>query len=126
MTAAATARRVPTVERGSTSPFPQPVQDAGPPGYRRPRVDLTRVITTTEVVVGAVLIARRIAARPAPAKAYVTMGPGGWVSLKGGSAAVRPASRPWGRPRPLVAGAPSRRPPWARVLAAVPLGSLLG
>jgi hypothetical protein len=43
-----------------------------------PAVDWTRVITTAEVMVGGVLIARRLAARPSAAKARVTMGPGGW------------------------------------------------
>src|SRR4051794_41757385 len=88
-----------------------------------PVVDLTRVITTAEVMVGGVLIARRLAARPSAAKARVTMGPGGWVSMKGGVMAVRPAERGWGR-RP--AAPPKRRPWWARLLAATTLESLLG
>jgi hypothetical protein len=49
----------------------------------RPAVDVTRVITTAEVVVGGVLIAHRMAARPSGATALVRMGPGGWVSMRG-------------------------------------------
>jgi hypothetical protein len=93
-----------------------------------PAVDWTRVITTAEVVVGGVLIARRLAARPSAAKARVTMGPGGWVSMKGGVMAVRPAERGWRRrrSRPATAAAPRRRPWWARLLAATTLESLVG
>ncbi|MGY1641926.1 hypothetical protein ACI782_12445 [Geodermatophilus sp. SYSU D00703] len=88
-----------------------------------PAIDLTRVITTAEVVVGGVLVARRLAARPSGAKALVTMGPGGWVSMKGGAMAVRPARRLWRRSRPTP---PMRRRPWwARLLAAVTLESLV-
>ena len=89
-----------------------------------PAVDWTRVITTAEVVVGGVLIAHRLAARPSAAKARVTMGPGGWVSMKGGVLAVRPAERGWRRRRP--AAAAQRRPWWARLLAATTLESLVG
>lgn len=93
-----------------------------------PVVDLTRVITTAEVVVGGVLIARRLAARPSAAKARVTMGPGGWVSMKGGVMAVRPAERGWRRKRsgPTTGGTAPRRPWWARLLAATTLESILG
>jgi len=91
-----------------------------------PAVNLTRLLTTAEIVVGAVLVANRLARRPSAAKAQVTMGPGGWVSLKGGAVAVRPASRPWGRPRPPAAGSGTQRPPvWARLISAVPLQSLI-
>ncbi|MGY1691490.1 hypothetical protein [Geodermatophilus sp. SYSU D01105] len=90
----------------------------------RPAVDLTRVLTTAEVVVGGVLVARRLATRPSGAKALVTMGPGGWVSMKGGAMAVRPARRLWRRADP--APPPTRRPWWARLLAAVTLESLVG
>ncbi len=90
-----------------------------------PVVDATRVVTTAELVVGAVLVARRLAARPSGAKATVSMGPGGWVSMKGGSMAVRPARRMWRR-QPAVAAPARRRPWWARLLAAVPLQSLVG
>ena len=66
----------------------------------RPAVDLTRVITTAEIVVGSVLVARRLAARPGSAKAAVVMGPGGWVSMKGGGRmVVRTAGRGWRRRR---------------------------
>ena len=92
-----------------------------------PAVDLTRVITTAEVMVGGVLIARQLAARPSAAKARVTMGPGGWVSMKGGVMAVRPAERGWLRKRSRpTAAAPTRRPWWARLLAATTLESILG
>jgi hypothetical protein len=93
-----------------------------------PVVDLTRVITTAEIMVGGVLIARRLAQRPSAAKAVVTMGPGGWVSMKGGVMAVRPAERGWRRrrSRPAAAVAPTRRPWWARLLAATALESILG
>jgi hypothetical protein len=93
-----------------------------------PIVDLTKVITTAEVVVGAVVIARRLAARPSGAKALVTMGPGGWVSMKGGAMAVRPAERAWRRPRshPPTGASQKRRPWWARLLAATTLESILG
>ena len=95
-----------------------------------PALDWTRVITTAEVMVGGVLIARRLAARPGGAKALVTMGPGGWVSMKGGAMAVRPAERGWRR-RPSSPPAPApatrrRRPWWARLLAARTLESLVG
>jgi hypothetical protein len=92
----------------------------------RPAVDLTRVITTAQWVVGGVLVAERLARRPSGAKAAVTMGPGGWVSMKGGAMAVRPADRLWRNRRPPAAPQPrTRRPWWARLLAAVTLDSLL-
>jgi len=92
-----------------------------------PVVDVTRVITTAELVVGGVLIARRLAARPSGAKALVTMGPGGWVSMKGGAMAVRPAERGWRRRRQHTAAstARTRRPWWARLLSATALESIL-
>ena len=75
-----------------------------PPPPRGPvTVDLTRILTTAEVVVGAVLVARALARRPGSSKALVTMGPGGWVSMKGGTVAVRRGSRPWGRRKPMRA-----------------------
>ena len=91
-----------------------------------PAVDVTRVITTTEVVVGAVLVAGRLARRPSGAKAAVSMGPGGWVSMKGGAMAVRPAGRAWRSRRdaePARRG--SGRPWWAKLLSAKSLQSLL-
>jgi hypothetical protein len=92
----------------------------------RPAVDLTRVLTTAQWVVGAVLVAERLARRPSGAKAAVTMGPGGWVSMKGGAMAVRPADRLWRTRRPAAAPAVrTRRPWWARLLAAVTLDSLV-
>jgi hypothetical protein len=94
----------------------------------RPALDVTRVITTAEVVVGGVLIARHLAGRPSGAKALVTMGPGGWVSMKGGAMSVRPARRAWFARRRPVATAPGsrRRPWWARLLSAKALNSLVG
>jgi hypothetical protein len=89
-------------------------------------LDLTRVVTTAELVVGAVVVARYLSRRPGAAKAFVTMGPGGWVSMKGGTVALRRGSRPWGRPRsvqPVATG--GRAPLWARVLSAAPLQSLI-
>jgi hypothetical protein len=91
-----------------------------------PAIDLTRVITTAEFAVGAVLVARRLAARPSGAKALVTMGPGGWVSMKGGAMAVQPAERGWRKHGPPTAATAPRRPWWARLLSAKTLQSLLG
>jgi hypothetical protein len=93
-----------------------------------PAVDWTRVITTAEVMAGGVLIAHRLATRPSAAKARVTMGPGGWVSMRGGVMAVRPAERAWrrGRPHRTIAPSPRRRPWWARLLGAMTLESLVG
>jgi hypothetical protein len=92
---------------------------------RRPTVDVTRVLTTAEVVLGAVLVARYLSRRPGSSKALVTMGPGGWVSMKGGTVAVRRGSRPWARPRPLQPHTTGHAPLWARVLSAVPLQALM-
>ena len=88
-----------------------------------PVVDVTRVVTTAEIVLGAVAVASRLARRPSPAVARVTMGPGGWVSMKGGAMAVRPARRLWRRTRPTPG---IRRPWWARLLAATALERLVG
>jgi hypothetical protein len=89
----------------------------------RPALDVSRLLTTAELVVGGVLVARRLADRPSGARALVRMGPGGWVSMKGGAMAVRPARRVWRRAQP--APSPIRRPWWARLLAAVTLESLV-
>jgi multimeric flavodoxin WrbA len=89
-------------------------------------LDVTRIVTTTEVVLGAVLVARYLARRPGSTKAVVSMGPGGWVSMKGGTVAVRRGSRPWARPTPVRRTATGERVPlWARVLSAVPLQALM-
>ena len=88
--------------------------------------DVTRIVTTGEVVVGAVLVARYLSRRPGSSKALVTMGPGGWVSMKGGTVAVRRGSRPWARPTPVRPTSNGERVPlWARVLSAVPLQALM-
>jgi hypothetical protein len=110
----------------STSAF-DPALDAppDPTAPARPTVDVTRVLTTAEVVLGAVLVARYLSHRPGSSKALVTMGPGGWVSMKGGTVAVRRSSRPWARPRPLQPRTPEHVPVWARVLSAVPLQALM-
>jgi hypothetical protein len=90
-----------------------------------PLIDLTRVVVTGEVVLGAVLVARLLARRPEAPRTRVTMGPGGWVSVKGGSVGVRSARRPWARPRRVTATtSPSGTPLWARLLSAVPLRGL--
>ena len=97
------------------------------PEVTRPEVtlDLTRVVVTAEVVAGAVAVAYRLSRRPSAPKAQVTMGPGGWVSMKGGTVSVRPARRPFGRPRKVRATKPHAKAPlWARVLSAVPLEAL--
>jgi hypothetical protein len=93
-----------------------PRPDRPTPGYgwpaRRPPVDLTRIIVTGEVVAGAVAVAWRLARRPAAPRARVTMGPGGWVSLRGGSLRVT------GRRRQRAMPVDTRRPAWARLLRA--------
>jgi hypothetical protein len=138
----ATAARTHTATRGGgagqgTSGFDAEMSGSRPMGAFvvkdgrlrwHPVVDVTKVITTAELVVGGVLIAHRLAARPSAAKARVTMGPGGWVSMKGGVMAVRPAERGWRRrrsPAPTAVGR-TRRPWWARLLAATTLGSIVG
>jgi len=96
-----------------------------------PTVDLTPVLVTAEIVIGAVVItrvlARALGRRPSVPRTKVTMGPGGWVSVKGGTVGVRPGSRPWQRPRRVNETRPSARAPiWARVISAVPLRALAG
>jgi hypothetical protein len=88
-----------------------------------PALDVTRLLTSVNIVVGAVLVADRLASRPSNARAKVSMGPGGWVSMKGGTTAVRPARSVWRRMRP--APQPTRRPWWARLLAARTLQSFV-
>jgi hypothetical protein len=92
----------------------------------RPALDVNRLLVTAQIVVGAVLVADRLTRRPGGARAHVTMGPGGWVSMKGGSMAVRPAERGWRRPRTAasIPAAPPR-PLWATLLSAKSLQSLL-
>jgi hypothetical protein len=108
----------------------QTINDRGQAGLaqagRRPHVDVTRVLMTAEVVAGAVLAVHILAGRPSAPKAQITMGPGGWVSMKGGAVGIRPARHPWGRPRLLPQPPTTARTPlWARVLSAVPLQALV-
>lgn len=124
-----TAARTPSSGEDQTSPDDPDVVGAGaglePVASPAPAVDLTRIIVTTELVAGAVLIARMFTRRPSTPRMHVTMGPGGWVSVKGGAIGVRRASRPWARPRPVApTHAPEHAPLWARVLSAVPLEPL--
>jgi len=135
----ATATRAHTATRGDGSVSDGQGLDAQMAGNRpmgafvvrnghvrwHPAVDLTRLVTTAELVLGGVLIARQLAKRPGSAKALVTMGPGGWVSMKGGRMAVRPAERAWRRVHPAPSAPPTRRPWWARLLSAKTLESLL-
>jgi hypothetical protein len=90
----------------------------------RPAVDVTRLLPTAGVVAGAVLVAHRLSRRPGAPRAHVTMGPGGWVSMRGGTVAVRESRRPFGRPRPVRARPPEHHPLWACAVSAVPLRSL--
>jgi len=115
-------RRLDAQTRGARPAGAFVVQDGSARWH--PAIDLTRVLTTGEVVIGAVIIAHRLMRRPSAARANVTMGPGGWVSMKGGAMAVRPSERFWRKPAP--AREASRRPLWARLLAAKPLQVLLG
>ena len=102
-----------------------PLTPKGPARGQHSSLDVTRLVTTAEVVLGAVLVARYLSRRPGSSKALVTMGPGGWVSMKGGTVAVRRGSRPWPRPTPVQATPGERVPLWARVLSAVPLQALM-
>jgi len=123
-----TQNRRNTMERHDTELFTAPI---GAPPVDSSRsssapLDVNAIIMTTEFVVGAVLVARYLSRRPGSSKALVTMGPGGWVSMKGGTVAVRRGSRWWARPtpiRPVSTG--GRAPMWARVLSAVPLQALM-
>lgn len=79
----------------------------GPGGATyRPVIDVTRLAGAALATVGAVAIASAavVAARQRPAIGRVTMGPGGWVSVKG---LPKPSLRP-----------ESPRPWWARLLRA--------
>ena len=94
----------------------------------RPVVDLTRLagLVAAGAAAVAIAVAAGAVARHRPAVGTVTMGPGGWVSMKGGVMAVRPARRAWRRTRPAATGPLPRRPWWARLLAATTLESVLG
>lgn len=80
-----------------------------PQGIRfQPAVDVTRIVVTalTTAALTAVTIAIAVAVRRPPAIRAVTMGPGGWVSLKG-----MPVP-------PMRSAAAPARPWWARALRA--------
>ena len=85
----------------STSEGPHVVHDAEL--ARSLTTAVARVVVVAEVVAGAVLVADRLMRRPPGPRLAVTMGPGGWVSVKGGQVGVRSARRPWARPRRVVA-----------------------
>jgi hypothetical protein len=106
--------------------LPEPETVPEPPAVRhRPSLTLTPVLVTAEIVVGAVIVARILARRPSVPRTRVTMGPGGWVSVKGGPVGVRSAGRPWGRARQVTGTTSSAEDPvWARLLSAVPLKTL--
>ncbi|MCK9901566.1 hypothetical protein MXD63_15970 [Frankia sp. Cpl3] len=53
------------------------------------RPDLTAVVVVGELAIGAVAVARQLARRQPAPHADVRMGPGGWVSLRGGSVRLR-------------------------------------
>ncbi|UQU61698.1 hypothetical protein COUCH_21910 [Couchioplanes caeruleus] len=82
----------------------------GPGGVRyRPVVDVTAlgVATLATVALTAAALGAGVALRRRPAIGSVSMGPGGWVSLRGTGT---------GAPPPLRPAAP--RPWWARILRA--------
>ena len=120
------AREAPLDRATTTAPSPAAAPRPDSDSCHRPAAsDVTRIVTTAEVVVGAVLVARYLSRRPGSSKALVTMGPGGWVSMKGGTVAVRRGSRWWARPTPVRPTSTGERAPlWARVLSAVPLQAL--
>jgi hypothetical protein len=88
----------------------------------RPAVDVTRLglAALATVAVSAVAVSAAVALRRRPAIGTVTMGPGGWVSLKRtGSPPLRDGSpRPWWahllRAHRLVVNAEPRRRPGRR------------
>lgn len=121
------AREAPVDRATTTAPSPAAAPRPDSDSCRRPAAsEVTRIVTTAEVVVGAVLVARYLSRRPGSSKALVTMGPGGWVSMKGGTVALRRGSRWWARPTPVRPTSTGERVPlWARVLSAVPLQALM-
>jgi hypothetical protein len=68
-------------------------------GYRwQPTRDVDQLVTVGTVTVGAVAAAGLVAAAfRRPRVQRITMGPGGWVSFKGGASAprIRGPRRPW-------------------------------
>jgi hypothetical protein len=80
-----------------------------PDGMRfQPATDITRIVVTalTAAALTLTTIAIAVAVRRPPAIRSVTMGPGGWVSLRG---TTMPPTR---------SGAATSRPWWARALGA--------
>ncbi|KJE22492.1 hypothetical protein FF36_03184 [Frankia torreyi] len=73
-------------------------------------LDLTRIVVVGEIVAAAVAVSRQFARRAPGPRAIVRMGPGGWVSMKGGG--VRLHGRRRRPPRE------QRRPWWALLLRA--------
>jgi hypothetical protein len=70
----------------------------------RPALDVGEVVSATAAVAAIVAIAAAVATarRRVPSVGAVTMGPGGWVSVKGAPASLLSGRRPW----------------WARLLGA--------
>jgi hypothetical protein len=96
---------VPVVRRGRTIGIVL-VDDKGT--RWQPTSDVDRLVTVATVTAGAVATAGLVAAAfRRPRVQRITMGPGGWVSFKGGGAAPRPRG--------------PRRPWWAVLLRARPL-----
>ncbi|WP_127508552.1 hypothetical protein [Actinoplanes solisilvae] len=73
----------------------------------RPVVDVTGLAGAILAVAGAIAVTTVAVARRRAAIGAVTMGPGGWVSVRG-AASPRPRAR-------------TRRPWWARLIGAHPL-----
>jgi hypothetical protein len=121
-----------TSRRGGTRPVGAYVV-ADDTARWRPAVDLTRLLLAAELLAGGVMVAHRLRRRAGSPAARISMGPGGWVSMRGGDAEIsngraragglravglparwsRPAGRPWWagllRARPLDPAGPSRR-----------------
>lgn len=80
------------------------------------RINPTAVVVAAELGLAAIAVADRLARRAGAPRADVRMGPGGWVSLKGGRLDAR-GMRASGRPR----REPVQRPLWARMIRAWPI-----
>jgi hypothetical protein len=91
-----------------------------------PVADVTKVLIVGEIAAAAaaavVALARAAASRAPASRTQISMGPGGWVSMRGGDVrrrTFRLRGRVPRRRRP--APPPARRPWWAVLLGAVPL-----